>query len=51
MDCFYCLSVWIAMPFAWLLSGDALTGVVVWLALSGAASLLFKISGGDKTEG
>ena len=49
MDCFYCLSVWIAMPFAWLLSGDTLTGVVVWLALSGAASLSFKISGGGKT--
>jgi hypothetical protein len=49
MDCFYCLSVWMAMPFTWLLSGDALTGVVVWLALSGAASLLFKIGGGDKT--
>jgi hypothetical protein len=40
-----------AMPFAWLLSGDALTGVVVWLALSGAASLSFRISGGSKTSG
>jgi len=49
MDCFYCLSVWIAAPFAWLLSADIVTAVVVWLALSGAASLLFKITGGDRT--
>ena len=49
MDCFYCLSVWMAAPFAWLISNDVVTGVVVWLALSGAASLLFKVTGGDKT--
>ena len=48
MDCFYCLSVWIAVPFAWLVSKDLITGVVVWLALSGAASVLFKITGGNK---
>jgi len=48
MDCFYCLSVWIAVPFSWLLSHDVMTGVVVWLALSGAASVLFKITGGNK---
>ena len=49
MDCFYCLSVWIAAPFAWLLSNDVVTGVVVWLALSGAASLFSKFIGGNKT--
>jgi len=49
MDCVYCLSVWTAAPFAWLISNDVVTGVVVWLALSGAASLLFKVTGGDKT--
>lgn len=49
MDCPYCLSVWFAVPFAWLLSRDVVTGVVVWLALSGAASLLFKIASGNKT--
>jgi len=49
MDCFYCLSVWLAAPFAWLLCNDLRTGVVVWLALSVAASLLFKITGGTRT--
>jgi len=40
MDCFYCLSVWIALPFAPLLAGNWLDRVLVWLALSGAACLL-----------
>jgi hypothetical protein len=46
LDCFYCLSLWLALPFAALLSRDWATGSVVWLALSGAASALFKISDG-----
>ncbi len=44
MDCFYCLSLWIAIPFAFVLSDDWATGIVVWLSLSGAASLLFKMA-------
>jgi hypothetical protein len=44
LDCFYCLSLWIAIPFSFLLCNDWLEGVVVWLALSGAASLLFKLT-------
>ena len=40
MDCFYCLSIWIALPFGiWL--GITWTGkILVWLALSGAVCLL-----------
>ena len=44
LDCFYCLSLWIAIPFAILLSTDWTTRAVVWLALSGGASLAFKIT-------
>jgi hypothetical protein len=44
LDCFYCLSLWMAMPFAYMLSPDWKSGVVTWLALSGAASLLFKLT-------
>ncbi len=44
LDCFYCLSIWIAIPFAFLLSREWLPGIVVWLALSGAASLLHKLT-------
>ena len=40
MDCFKCLSVWTAVPFAWFVGGGWIQGVVVWLALSGAAILL-----------
>src|SRR5262245_7271376 len=38
--CFYCLSLWIALPFAWFLKGDATETFVGWLALSGGAILL-----------
>ncbi len=47
LDCFYCLSVWVALPFAFYLSHDWLNGFMVWMALSGAACLLFKAT--DKT--
>ena len=48
LDCFYCLSIWIAVPFAFILCTEWLQGIVTWLALSGAACLLFKIT--DKNE-
>jgi len=41
LDCFYCLSLWVAMPFVPLLTQSLLTALVVWLALSAVASLLF----------
>jgi hypothetical protein len=43
MDCFYCMSAWVAIPFAAELTGRrsiSSAGVVAWLALSGAACLL-----------
>jgi hypothetical protein len=40
MDCFYCLSLWIAAPFAFWIAARPLDIVVVWLALSGGACLL-----------
>lgn len=42
LDCFYCLSLWIAAPFAMLLAADWITRGVAWLALSGGASLIFQ---------
>ena len=44
LDCFYCLSLWIAVPFAVFLSRGWLEGLIIWLALSGTACLLFKIT-------
>ena len=40
LDCFYCLSLWIALPLAPLLSHSVTTGLLTWLALSGGACLL-----------
>lgn len=48
MDCFYCASLWIAIPFAVALASDIAEGVALWLALSGGASLLWSFS--DKTR-
>ena len=48
LDCFYCLSMWVAIPFAVLLCSQWLQGIITWLALSGAACLLFKLT--DKKE-
>lgn len=42
--CFYCLSVWVALPFAFFLKGDAAETLVGWLALSGAAILLERMA-------
>lgn len=40
LDCFYCLSLWLAIPLA-VLTGDSWTQrLLLWPALSGAACLL-----------
>ena len=44
MDCFNCLSLWVAAPFAWIVGRNVLEGVLAWLALSGGASLLERTS-------
>ena len=43
MDCFYCLSLWIAAPVACLLMKKWSEWPLVWLALSGAACLLERL--------
>lgn len=40
MDCFYCLSLWIAIPFAVALDDRWSRRLLLWPALSGAAILL-----------
>ena len=39
-DCFYCLSLWVAAPLAYLLGPDWRERLLLWPALSGAAILL-----------
>jgi len=43
MDCFQCLSLWIAAPTAFLVSRKPLDWLFAWLALSGAACLLERL--------
>src|SRR5215467_837722 len=40
LDCFYCLSLWIAIPFAWVVGQSWKERLLLWPALSGAAILL-----------
>lgn len=44
MDCFYCLSLWVALPLALWLAEDWGVRVVAWLALSGGAILLERVT-------
>jgi hypothetical protein len=45
MDCFQCLSVWVAAPLSVALTRNRRPDPVVWLALSGAACLLEQATG------
>ncbi len=40
MDCFQCLSLWIAAPIAFYAGGRPVDLLLIWLAVSGAACLL-----------
>lgn len=43
MDCFHCLSFWVAAPAALFVSRRPLELLMTWLAVSGAACLLERI--------
>ena len=44
LDCFYCLSLWVAAPFALLLARGWREGILLWLALSAGAILLERVT-------
>jgi hypothetical protein len=44
LDCFYCLSVWVAAPFALLLGGTWKERLFLWPALSAGAILLERMT-------
>lgn len=44
MDCFYCLSLWVALPCALALGTDWMETLWLWPGLSGAAILLERFS-------
>lgn len=45
VSCFYCLSIWISLLFVWFVTGGVVERIVTWLALSGAAILLERVTG------
>jgi hypothetical protein len=51
MDCFYCLSVWIAAPLSLRIAPRARDWPLTWLAVSGAACLLERATGASSTTG
>lgn len=44
LDCFYCLSVWVAIPFAFWIGSGLKEISLLWLALSGGAILLERLT-------
>jgi hypothetical protein len=50
MDCFYCLSLWIAIPVTFVVASPCWGWFIFWLALSAAASLLEQATNRDINE-
>jgi hypothetical protein len=44
MDCFGCISLWVAAPFALFVTRQPIELIVAWLALSGGAMLLERLN-------
>ena len=44
LDCFYCLSLWLALPFALGIGETTKEKALLWLALSGGAILLERMT-------
>jgi hypothetical protein len=44
LSCFYCLSVWVAIPFAVAIGAGIRERLLLWLALSAAAILLERVT-------
>lgn len=47
MDCFYCLSLWVAAPAALAVTHNPRDWPLIWLSLSGAACLLERCGSKD----
>jgi hypothetical protein len=50
LDCFYCLTLWVAAPMAFIVVRDPLERLVTWGALSGAACLLERFTADNGTR-
>lgn len=50
LDCFYCLSLWVAAPFAYGLGNDWKERLLLWPALSAGAILAERLSSSRDSE-
>jgi hypothetical protein len=50
LDCFYCLSLWVAAPIALLLVGAWAERLLLWPALSAGAILLERLTAREGTS-
>lgn len=50
LDCFYCLSLWVAVPFACLLGDTLLEQFLLWPAFSTGAIILERVLGRDEVD-
>jgi Protein of unknown function (DUF1360) len=48
LDCFYCLSLWVAAPLAYFIGDDWKHRLFLWLAISAGAILLQKAISRDR---
>jgi hypothetical protein len=44
LDCFYCLSIWVSLPFALWTGATVQEKLLFWMAYSGLACLLEKLT-------
>lgn len=49
LDCFYCVSLWIALPLAWWIGESWKERALLWPALSAGAILLERLAGRGST--
>lgn len=50
LDCFYCTSIWVALPAAFCIGKGWKEIVLLWLAFSGAACLLEQFGSSSKNN-
>jgi hypothetical protein len=51
MDCFNCMSLWVAAPWGLFVSANPVVWFVTWLALPGGACLLERLGGAVTVTG
>jgi hypothetical protein len=44
LDCFYCVSTWVAAPLAWMIGETTPERLLLWPAVSGGAILLERLT-------